>query len=404
MTLKMFMPETINWICGPSYKLGEKEFRVVHYDFKKLGLLSKCKIRNSPKTGDMRIYFEPMDSLCEVVSADKPESLVGEGLDHVIMSEAAKHRMSTWEMYIQPALADKRGSADFPSTPQGFNWFKGLYDLGLDPNNAMYESWHFPTWTNLAAFPDGYDDEELVQIRETVSRMFWDQEYAALFTAYEGLIYSDFDPQIHVKPFEYNPMWENYWALDFGFKDPFVCLDIMVNPLDQRAYVWREYQVPQKITSEHGVALKTRENPDGFHIDGIYADPRGAEEIATLQMLFGSISANGLGVVLGVEAVSQALRVRPDGLPGLIIHPSCRRLINQMQSVHAKPGTEKTGNFVMQGDDHGPDALRYFFNERFIIGGADGLADLYNVRTATEADTFFKYGNELIAQESYFRA
>ena len=169
MTLKLFIPQTIKWICGPSYKLGEKEFRVVHTDFRKLGLLHKCKIRNSPKTGDMRIYFEPLDSLCEVVSADKPESLVGEGLDHVIMSEAAKHRMSTWEMYIQPALADKRGSADFPSTPQGFNWFKGLYDLGLDPSNDMYESWHFPTWTNTAAFPDGLDDPELIQIRKTVS-------------------------------------------------------------------------------------------------------------------------------------------------------------------------------------------------------------------------------------------
>ena len=68
-----------------------------------------------------------------------------------------------------------------------------------------------------------------------------------------------------------------------------------------------------------------------------------------------------------------------------------------------RPGMEKTGNFVMEGDDHGPDALRYFFNERFIIGGADGLADLYNGANMTEADTFFKYGSELIAEESFFR-
>ena len=86
--------------------------------------------------------------------------------------------------------------------------------------------------------------------------MFWDRGSAALFTAYEGLIYADFDPQIHVPKIAYNPLWENYWTLDFGFKDPFVCLDVMVDPTNQRVYVWREYQVEQKIVSEHGVANK----------------------------------------------------------------------------------------------------------------------------------------------------
>jgi hypothetical protein len=42
-------------------------------------------------------------------------------------------------------------------------------------------------------------------------------------------------------------------------------------------------------------------------------------------------------------------------------------------------------------DDHGPDALRYFFNEYFVLGRNESLADLYTgVRNGTEADTFFK--------------
>ena len=45
-----------------------------------------------------------------VVSADNPDSLLGEGLSHVIMSEAAKHNRATWEQYIEPALSDLRGS------------------------------------------------------------------------------------------------------------------------------------------------------------------------------------------------------------------------------------------------------------------------------------------------------
>ena len=43
MTYKMFVPDSYNWIVGPTYKLGEKEFRVVWKDFEKLDLLKYCK-------------------------------------------------------------------------------------------------------------------------------------------------------------------------------------------------------------------------------------------------------------------------------------------------------------------------------------------------------------------------
>lgn len=397
MTLQMFKPDSINWICAPTYGLGEKEFRVVYSDFKKLGLLSRCRKSYNIKQGDMRIHFTDLNSLCLVVSADKPDSLVGEGLHHVIMSEAAKHKMSTWQMYIEPALADHRGSADFPSTPQGFNWFKGMYDLGKDNNQPEYDSWHFPTWHNTVMFPGGFDDPELQRIRQSRTNMFWDQEYAAKFTAYEGLVYQDFDPEKHVKHIPYIHNWENYMSLDFGFKDPTICLDIMVDPSTQRAYVWREYVVVQKIASEHAIALRNREQPPGYHVDEIFADPRGADEIATMQLVLGSIVANSMGRSIGIEAVAAALRIRDDGLPGLIIDPSCKNLIEEIQGYHAKPTVEgrneKAGTFDTQGPDHSLDALRYFFNERFILGGSEGLADIYTGYNLTEAQTFFNYAS-----------
>src|SRR4029453_7169812 len=113
-------------IVAPKYVLGEKEFRVTWRDLKKLNVLSRCKTHYNIEQGRMDIYWPEMDSMLQVKSAERPDSLVGEGIDHVCMSEAAKHRRTTWEMYIRPALQDKRGTADFPTTPQGFNWFKGL--------------------------------------------------------------------------------------------------------------------------------------------------------------------------------------------------------------------------------------------------------------------------------------
>lgn len=400
-TLKMFIPDSINWIVGPQYTLGEKEFRVVHNDFKTLGLLDRCRVRYNVDMGKMWIHFKDLNSLVEVKSATHPEGLVGEGIDHVCMSEAAKHSRSTWEMYIRPALQDKRGSADFPSTPQGFNWYKGLFDIGMDEAFPDYASFHFPSWTNKVLFPDGYDDDEIQEVKRNTSQIFFAQEIGAEFTAFEGMIYPEFRDDLHVRKFDYNPQYKNWLALDFGYVDPFVALDIMIDPAD-RVWVWREYMVSYKSTGEHGQYLANRENPQGYHVDAIAADPRGADEIATLTWILGGIMHNGVGWELGVEQIKRALKPREDGLPGLIIHPRCGELIKMMKQLRAK--TIKEGHNERKGQhdfyDHGPDALRYFFNEYFVLGSNESLRDLYDVPLrGSEAAGFFKYETGITLNE-----
>lgn len=412
MTVKMFVPDSVNWIVGPDYSLGEKEFRIVYQDFQKLGLLKYCNKSYNVKQGNMRIYFKELNSLLEVKSAERPDSLVGEGLDHVIMSEAAKHRMSTWQMYIQPGLSDKLGSADFPSTPQGFNWYEGLYQLGQHPDFDDYESWRLPSWTNGVVFPGGFDPQcpnivegfhykhsvchcnpEIVQIFNTASQMYFWQEYGAEFTSFEGLIYPEFDENKHVVDFDYQPQFENWWALDFGYTDPFVCLDIMIDSSD-RVFIWREYLKSYVSTFEHGRFLSQRASPPGWHVDGIAADPRGADEIATLEVIIGGMLHNPVGVSLGYEAIKRALKRRADGTYGLYIHPSCTETIACFKKLRAnenKPGYELTrGQF-----DHPCDAARYFFNERFVLTGGVGLADVYSSYRGSEAAGFFTYESGL---------
>lgn len=393
MTHNLFIPDSMNWIVGPTYRLGEKEFRVVWDDLKKLSLLDKCRTKTyNVNQGQMRIVT-PMGSVLEVVSAEKQDTLVGEGLNSVIMSEAAKHKMSTWQMYIEPALSDKRGSAMFPSTPQGFNWYKGLYDMGQHPDFPDYESWRFPTWTNTAMFPGGYDDEELRRIRGTVSKQYWDQEYAAEFTSFEGQIYPEFDTRVNVKKLEYNPLWFNAWTFDFGFADPFCCYDIQVDPSDN-VYIWREYQVTHLSTWQHAHILKNRENPDNFHVNMMYGDPAGADEIATLELVLGKVFAERVSWHEGIEAVRRWINP-VEGKTRLFIDPSCVHLIRQIQQLRRKENreghNEKTGQHDY--DDHGPDAIRYFFSQHFVLGRSMTLASVYTRRGERESDAFFTYSS-----------
>src|SRR5687767_4210619 len=198
----LFIPDAYYWICGPTYKLAEKEFRIVHrafHDYRLLNMGKDIKATYNVKQGDMTIKL-PWNTVLECVSATNPDSLIGEGLHGVIMSEAARHKMETWEMNIEPALSDNLGWATFPTTPKGFNWIHGMWQLGQEPEMIDYDSWQYPTWLNTAKYPhdaepdaDGLQNAELQRIKRLVSANYWAQEYAASFTSFEGQIYSEFE-------------------------------------------------------------------------------------------------------------------------------------------------------------------------------------------------------------------
>lgn len=201
-----------------TYDLGEKEFRVMWDDFIiGLGLGRSKSVRKAynKRQGDMYIEL-PWGSRVEVRSADNPSNLVGESLDKVIMSEAAKHNRETWDRYIRPALTDRQGRADFPSTPEGWNWFHDIFGYGrdTDPRFKDYEAWQFPSWDNPYVFPLGANDPEVELLKLTMSQEEFAQEIAALFTSFAGKIFGDWSEEVHVTHVPFDPSLPNYGCAD----------------------------------------------------------------------------------------------------------------------------------------------------------------------------------------------
>ena len=399
--LDLEKPDAVYWIVGPNYSLGEKEFRILYINLiQKLQLGSRIKKQYNVNQGQMRIQM-PWGTVIEVKSADRKEGLVGEGLDGVVMAEAAKHDKDTWDMFVRPALSDRRGWAIFPSTPQGYNWFQGLWMLGQLPDFEEYESWRLPTWTNKAMYPGGLQDPEIMKLKRETPEITWLQEYAAEFVAYEGKIYTEFNPKIHVRDIEYNPAWRNYLVFDYGFVDPFVCLDIMVDPSDN-VYVWREYQVTSMTTWEHGNVIRARKNPPQYHIDSMFGDPRGADEAATLALILGPVLSEPVPWKVGIESVKSHMKIQPDGSTKLFIDKSCEHLIRQLERLQFAATKEGKNAKEIQHDfdDHGPDALRYFFNHIYVLGQGPRLSDIYTMTDRrSEAYGFFRQEAALTRKE-----
>lgn len=139
-------PDQLGWVVAPSYELAEKVFREIYWSFhKKLPWLVK---NSSISKGNM---FVELHNGSKVIgkSADNPVSLIGEGLNFLIIDEASKIKSDVWWEALRPTIADKKGWVVFISTPTGKTWFYELYILGVDKNkNIDYESWHFTSYDN----------------------------------------------------------------------------------------------------------------------------------------------------------------------------------------------------------------------------------------------------------------
>lgn len=383
------------WIVGPTYDLGEKEFRVVWDDLiigQQLGRDKRVKKAYNKRSGDMYIEL-PWGTRLEVRSATHPETLVGEGLNGAIMSESAKHTKITWERYIRPALADRRGWATFPTTPEGRNWWYELWLLGMDPDILEFESWRFPSWDNPVVFPEGRTDPEILLLEKTTTPEWFMQEIGADFSSFVGRIYGEFDEITHVKGHRFNPAWPNYIAFDWGFVNPLAAVEFQIDPWDN-VYVWREHYKSYELLSEHLNILKRRRQPPGYRLDCTFGDAADPEAVAFVCMNFAPCIAMPESKVnwrAGVDRVKGFLRLRQIGeideygtpleAPKLFVDPSCTNIIREFGNYRAKEGT--AGNNpreIAQGiDDHALDALRYGLVHIFDLGVNSHLTDVADV-------------------------
>lgn len=398
----LFRPRTRGWIVGPVYDLGEKEFRVLWDDLiigQKLGLDKRVKKSYSIKTGSMYIEL-PWQARVEVRSADHPETLVGEGLDWLILSEAAKQRSETWEKYLRPALADRQGTADFVTTPEGQNFLYKLWQLGRDPTFPQWASWQFASWENPYVFPGGRQDPEILAVERTTTKEWFAQEYGAEFTAFVGKVFSEWDERTHVRTVNYDPNLPSYVAFDWGFSNPLAAIEFQLGPSDT-VYVWREYYAKGLHLGEHVANLtnvEERPPPPSYKLDLGFGDP--SEPAAIRYMSQNYVPTVGdpdlkekftwrqrvdrLAAFLTEQETGYHVDEygTPDKAPRFFVDHSCRQFIHEMNNYRSSrpPHTlipQDPRDAPIKKDDHGIDAMMYALVMLYDTGATRHLSEVY---------------------------
>ncbi len=212
---------SIGWVVAPTYDLADKVYR-------ELVLITAQHLRHrivSMKESEKRLVLRNMaGGMSEIrgKSADNPVSLLGEGLDWVIIDEAARLKPSIWEGHLTQRLLDKNGWSLLISTPRGKGWFYDLFrrGQGQDPE---FKSWNYPSRTNP------HLDEALIEAeRERLPERVFRQEYQAEFLEGSGAVFRNVRDCATLTSLQEPVAGERYYAgLDLAKVEDYTVLVVM---------------------------------------------------------------------------------------------------------------------------------------------------------------------------------
>ena len=176
------------WWVAPTFSIARVGWRDIAASAKSF----PREIEPHVSLANMQIDL-PNGGSIAVRSADNPQRLRGEGLDFLVMDEAAFVKPEVWQEVLRPTLTERKGSALFISTPIGRNnWFYDLWEVAEDAEN--WERFRFSTTDNPMI-----DPEEVEAARKEVGSIVFAQEYLAEFVdAGQGML---------------RPEWLNYFVM-----------------------------------------------------------------------------------------------------------------------------------------------------------------------------------------------
>jgi hypothetical protein len=397
------------WIVGPNYTDSEKEFRVFYNACRKKGMpFDKPGTYYNPK-GDMTVSLWDGAFIATAKSGAHPESLVGEGLHGVIMSEAAKLKESVWQRFIRPTLADFAGESVWNTTPEGKNWFYDIYRSGQDPAQTEWASWRHPSWVNNNVFRKHTTQEDVDAMKTILLRSDHDpaelealnvdpeiiamavdltpesfaQEVEASFSEHVGRVFKEWDDDYHIADLPYRGDWPLFIATDYGYTDPNVALFIQTGPFGEInviAEYYRTHRTDDEFASD--VLADSRLGYLVSKAKGIYPEPADPGASQTLSRAWGLPLFGGTGGPLKGRrlAIEKHLKFRnphlpwdhPERVPWLRFDRTCvmsRYEMDAWRWPDKRKQSRDAPEEPMDKDNHVPEALGRFMAGHGLVDG-----------------------------------
>lgn len=313
---------------------------------------------------------------------DKPSKIMSTEYDIIYVQEATELTVEDWEalttrlrngtVSFQQLIADCN-----PSHPT--HWLKGRCDEG---RTVMLHSAHTDN-------PVLYrDDESLTEVgQDYLSKLNALTGVRKLrlrdgkWVAAEGIVYEEWDDSVHlVDRFDIPEEWQRYWAVDFGYTNPFV-LQCWAEDPDGKLYLYREIYHTKRTVDQHAKAILAEVtehgDPEGKWLEpkpvGIICD-HDAEGRAQLKKHTG---LNTIPATKKVKEGIEAVQVRMRDRRLFILRDSLVKRDTDLAEAKRPTCTAEelpgyiwnmTKDAPVKEGDHGCDAKRYMVAHRDLGG------------------------------------
>ncbi len=187
-------------------------------------------------------YEYPNGSIIAVGGMDNPEKVLSSEWDMIYPQEATELEENDWEIL---GMRLRNGSMPYqqligdcnPGPPT--HWMKNRCDASL---TRLIPSVHED---NPSITP-----ERLARL-DALTGVRYLRYRKGIWAAAEGMVYEEWNPAVHVcNRFEINRSWSRYWAIDWGFRNPFV-LQCWAESPDGDLYLYREIYMTGVTVENH---------------------------------------------------------------------------------------------------------------------------------------------------------
>lgn len=197
---------------GNSYTQPSKEFRYI-YDalVNKLGFKPKRELNVAFTTPGPQALLFPWGSEILTVSEQNQDSMLGEEIDWLILSEGSRLKEETYDMYLRARLGSRCGRVIVPTTPHGYNWLYKRFYIPYQEGDSNY-------WAKVGikvTENPKFDKEEYERAKKELPEDVFAEQYDGEFIAWSGLIFKRFSRQRNViAPIPIPSHWPVYCAID----------------------------------------------------------------------------------------------------------------------------------------------------------------------------------------------
>ena len=225
-------PGCLIFFCSPTYSQARKVLEDLYNAIAESGIVKQYN------KSDFTLKFKNGSQIM-FKSTEREDSLRGYTAQYMVVDEAAYHGETVWGSVLKPIMLVTGKKVLFISTPKGNNFYKKLYDQGLDPEQPDYAScrMHYTENPHL-------DIRELEEARRSLPSHIFQAEYEGSFTESGQTVFSDTKPNQFGKwP---QPKGKVFCGIDLGRANDFtvaIFLDSEGNVVDiyrQNLQDWSE--------------------------------------------------------------------------------------------------------------------------------------------------------------------